>query len=130
MTAWNKERIQTLLISNDDAIKRGLLVLYGNQTAEERDAQATHDRNNVGFTGVDAKILSSFAQQLIGRGFLSRKQMEITRKKLPKYWRKLQQEIIRREEAGKVVEPVAAQTVAPIELPVEPSQGDIFGSFA
>jgi len=130
MTDWNKERIQELIVTNDAAVKKALLVIFNNQTADERSAEATHDRNNIGFTGVDAKIMTSFAKQLIGRGFLSSKQLAIARRKLPKYWRQLKQEIIRREETGVVVAPKPVAQPTPVPMPVEPLQGEIFGSFS
>ena len=48
--------------------------------------ETTRDRNNVGFTDIDGEILSSFAKQLLSRGYLSPKQMAIVYKKMPKYW--------------------------------------------
>ena len=65
---------------------RALVKIYENQTADEQATGSTHFINGIGFTGVDAEILTSFAGQLNRRGFLTEKQMNIVFKKMPKYW--------------------------------------------
>lgn len=64
---------------------RGLLVIYDMQTAEEQVVGETVEHNKVGFSGVDANILSSFAQQIHFGRKMSQKQMELIFKKMPKY---------------------------------------------
>lgn len=88
-TLWGKERIQDLLATNDAAVIRALLVVYRNQTSEEQVAHQTVENNGVGFTGVDAELLTSYAQQYLRSGTLSPKQLAITRNKIKKYWRQL-----------------------------------------
>lgn len=71
----------------------GLKTIYAYQTAEEQGAQVTVEDNGVGFSGVDAEIMSSFAEQLAkwesGKTTyetpLSPKQMELLHKKIKKY---------------------------------------------
>ena len=65
---------------------RALKKIYENQTADEQASGSTHYINNIGFTGCDAEILTSFAGQLDRRGFLTEKQMNLVFKKMPKYW--------------------------------------------
>lgn len=65
--------------------QRGLTVIYGYQTTAEQEMGSTHEDNGVGFNGVDAEILTSFAEQLEQRGFLTPKQNLILFKKMPKY---------------------------------------------
>lgn len=62
-----------------------LLFIYSQQTIEEQEARATIKLNGVGFTGVDAEILTSFAFQHKEHGRLSDRQEEILKEKLPKY---------------------------------------------
>lgn len=82
---WTKEEISEL-IQNDDRVLYGALKrLYGEQTSTEQSTQETHEKNGVGFNGVDAKFLSSVAEFLNQNGFLTTKQKEITRRKLVKY---------------------------------------------
>lgn len=51
---WDKDAIHALLDRSDEAVARALMVVYGNQTADERAAFATKHHNGVGFTGADA----------------------------------------------------------------------------
>jgi hypothetical protein len=69
---------------------RGLLKIYDYQTASEQNIGATTDHNNVGFSGVDSEILSSFAEQLKNGRTLSENKMKYVHKYMPKYARQLQ----------------------------------------
>ena len=64
---------------------KALLYIYDFQTEDEQSSQSTNHHNNMGFTGSDANILSSFAKQVISKGWLSDKQMELLRRKIIKY---------------------------------------------
>ena len=94
---WTKESIIAKLETSTVMVERSLLVVYANQTADEQESQTTSNNNGTGFTGVDAFILSSFAEWVekgkakgIPEGKrLSPKQLEIARKKLRKYSRQL-----------------------------------------
>jgi hypothetical protein len=82
---WKKEEIKDLLQKNDKAVMRGLVVIYSLQTEDEKKAEETSEHNGVGFSGVDAKFLSSLAKQVMTKGRLSEKQMLLARKKMLKY---------------------------------------------
>lgn len=69
---------------------RGLVRIYDNQTEDEKDTQSTREHNGIGFTGADAEILSSFAEQYKRRGGLYPKQMAILFKIMPKYAKQLE----------------------------------------
>lgn len=84
-----KRKIQALIDRNDEAVCRGILAIYAYQTAEEQSMGVTVSDNGVGFNGCDAEILTSFAKQFKARGFLSRKQVALGRKKIRRYWRQL-----------------------------------------
>ncbi len=64
---------------------RGLIRIFEKQTDDEKQAGMTNRDNGVGFTGMDAEILTSFAAQYQRWGRLSDKQMVIVFKKMPKY---------------------------------------------
>ena len=68
---------------------KALLKIFDFQTYEEKMYENTEIDNGIGFTGADAKILSSFAKQYKSRGFLSHKQMYILHKRIPKYWNQI-----------------------------------------
>lgn len=71
------------------AIFKGLLTVYSFQTEDEKAVQNTKDKNNVGFTGFDGEILTSFRNQFVDKGKLSEKQYAILKKKMQKYWKQL-----------------------------------------
>ena len=81
MMAALKER----LASDDRWALRALLLVHRNQTDDEQHAQATLEHNGIGFSGPDAEILSSFAQQYQRRGSLSPRQMHVLKRKMPSY---------------------------------------------
>lgn len=90
--------IQDNMRENDAWLLRGLTSIYSHQTASEQNSQATKDHNGVGFSGIDAQILSSFAEQVIKfhanlkanrpnrfQAPLSPNQLKICRKLMMKY---------------------------------------------
>lgn len=91
------ESIKALLETSSKAVEKGILVIYDRQTQDEKSTESTNHQNGVGFSGVDAEILSSFAAQILrkqGRGqalgtCLSEKQMAIAKKKIARYSRQL-----------------------------------------
>ena len=98
----SKESIQALLLRNDtvgmNAVGRALIVLHRNQTADERQVQATKHLNLRGFTPCDAKRGSSMAEWYMRTGFLTPKQLaywvepartEARRVRITKYWKQL-----------------------------------------
>ena len=85
ITMWTKETIREKLKSDPRWILRGSVAIYRFQTDQERASEATLEDNGVGFNGVDAYIMSSFAEQVINGYTLSGKQLAIAQKKIVKY---------------------------------------------
>lgn len=83
--AWEEDEMKYLVQTNDKVLYGALKSLYGCQTAEEQTEGTTKEYNGAGFNGVDAPILSSMAEFLKKKGFLTDKQKAIVRKKLVKY---------------------------------------------
>jgi len=81
--------IKHMVATNKAWALRGLIRIYERQTANEQRVGETTRHNNVGFTGADANILSSLADQVLAKRNLSEKQMAIVHKKMPKYARQL-----------------------------------------
>lgn len=82
---WDKNKIKSLIQTDDRAAKRALLRIYEYQTQDEQNTLDTKWRNGVGFNGCDSFILSIYAQK-VQKGFeLSQKQMELLRRKIVKY---------------------------------------------
>ena len=81
--------IRTKLGTSQKWATHALLLIFSLQTADEQATNSTSNLNNIGFTGSDAYILSSFAKQFEKKGWLSPKQMAIVMKKMPKYCRQV-----------------------------------------
>lgn len=67
------------------AVKAMVRIFKENQTEQEQAVHATNQLNGIGFTGIDANILSSFSEQYEKRGTLSPKQTQLVLKMMPKY---------------------------------------------
>jgi hypothetical protein len=95
-----REGLTRLLAERNDAVERALVALYRKQTSTEQASRTTNEENGQGFNGVDADILTSYAEQVLGIGSYEYKgktyqrkgpksltpaQLVIARKKLPKY---------------------------------------------
>lgn len=81
----DKAYIVAKLSSNDAWLMRGVVAIYNRQTADEQSSETTSHDNGIGFNGLDAPLLSSFAKQITARGFLTPKQLTFARKKMVKY---------------------------------------------
>ncbi len=82
---WKKEEIKTMLQTNDNAVLRGIVVIYSLQTEDEKKVGETIEHNGVGFSRVDAGFMSSLAKFILNRGYLTDKQLEYGRRKIRKY---------------------------------------------
>lgn len=82
---WTKDQMKEILMKHDDQVGKALVKLYECQTKDEQRAHETKVVNGIGFNGVDAEILSSFAEFYKNRGYLSPKQLVVARKKIMKY---------------------------------------------
>lgn len=89
MRTWTEEEIKNLVQTNDKVLYGALKKLYSKQTEEEQIAEANRTVNGIGFNGIDAPILTSFAKFFLRTGFLTNKQKVIARKKLVKYTKQL-----------------------------------------
>lgn len=85
MKVYTVEEFKSKLAEDAVWAERALVRLYAEQTPDEQVMQETTAKNHVGFSGTDAGILSSFAQQVQRGRHLSTKQLAIAFKKLPKY---------------------------------------------
>jgi hypothetical protein len=66
-----KKQIESFIrnkISTDDRwALRTLIIMYEHQTADEVRIEQTKMNNSIGFTGFDAKLMTSFAKQYLSR---------------------------------------------------------------
>lgn len=84
-----RDFVKAKLASDANWAKAALLKIFEFQTQEEQTSERTREHNDIGFTGVDGEILSSFAKQLQTKKYLSPKQMNLLFKKMPKYWKQI-----------------------------------------
>jgi len=89
MKAKVQEYIKNQLATNPAWAVKALVKVYTLQTFDEQASDRTSHDNGVGFSGVDANILSSFAKQVNAGRNLSQKQMTIVYKKMPRYWKQI-----------------------------------------
>lgn len=127
---------KTRLATNPKWAIRGLIRIFKNQTADEQAQEATTNNNGIGFTGTDAKLLSSFAKQAQKRiawveskgwnvqynKMLSEKQFQILFKKMPKYARQLLE--VAKENEAPTPDPVKEQKVDVERLEIAPEIED------
>lgn len=76
-----KEKLQT----NKQWAIKGLAVIYNYQSEIEQESKDAKFHNGMGFTALDAGILSSFHEQYEKRKSLSEKQFTALFKMMPKY---------------------------------------------
>lgn len=107
-----KKEIETFVrnkLATDDLwAKKALLLIYSHQTVIEQQIGQTTVHNNVGFTGVDSKFMSSLAEQLrrkieelkvthsdwnetllVKNTWMSAKQLACLHKNIKKYWKQV-----------------------------------------
>ena len=77
------------LSTNEKWARAALLRIYDRQTENEKAAGVTLVYNNIGFSGAHSEIMSSFAEQLRRKGWLSPKQMKLVFRIIPKYTRQI-----------------------------------------
>jgi hypothetical protein len=80
-----KDYIKMAMVKDTRWLLRGIVAIFEKQTYDEQQSEATKEDNGIGFNGVDAYILSSFAKQIKQGRTLSPKQLPIALKKMPKY---------------------------------------------
>ena len=86
---WTAEEIKTIINRNDRQLCLAIVQIYNCQTEDEKIYKETSHDNGIGFNAFDSEILSSFAEQYLERGSLTKRQLEIARKKMQKYGKQL-----------------------------------------
>jgi len=81
--------LQQKLATDARWAQRALLAIFKNQTADEQCQGSVKHHNQMGFRCMDSYLLTSFANQLQTKGYLTTKQMDIIFKKMPIYARQL-----------------------------------------
>ncbi len=113
-----KESIRALLLSNDRAVERAVVVLTELQTADELASETTKVQNGQGWNARDAKFGTSLAKSVKDWGRLTSRQLVAARRMVLKYAGQLAR--VANAKAAPV--PVEAPVELKIEADFSPSQ--------
>ena len=80
MEKFNRDSILSLILSNDRAVERAMVVLYLRQTADEQEASDTKHTNRRGFSVSNASKGTYFARWVISGNRLSGHHLDRARK--------------------------------------------------
>lgn len=118
--------LKDLLKTNNKALLRAIVLIYDNQTPEEKDKGESIENNYIGFNKIDAKEMGDIAKKIKANKALTKVELAKSRNKMQKYWKqlmiiskkqveakKLQEQ--RELEAKMAEEVAAAEEVATIE---------------
>ena len=81
--------LKDLLKTNDKALFRAIILIYDNQTPEEKDKGESIENNCVGFNKVDAKEMGDIARKIKAGKALTKGELAKSRNKMQKYWKQL-----------------------------------------
>lgn len=84
-----EQYLKQLVKTNDKALFRAIVLIYGNQTDEEKYKGKSVEDNNIGFTKYDAREMSEIALKIKAKIPLSEAEMAKSRNKMQKYWKQL-----------------------------------------
>lgn len=90
-TKDEKRRAMILCIeqASESQLRRALEVLFNRQTLSEQVSNSTTQNNKIGFSGLDAEILSDIYKKSKQYGSLRGKQVDLVRRKMKRYARQL-----------------------------------------
>lgn len=79
------QALKRQISSNPKQANKALITIYGNQTTSEQNTEQTIEYNGIGFSGKDAKFLTSLAKNLMKYGSLTEKQQACVSRIMPRY---------------------------------------------
>ena len=80
-----KEIVRFWILNNDEAVKRAAVIIYDQQTDEEKNDGVSLYENDIGFNRYDSKFLSDFAIRCKLKKNIKPKQIIEARYKVLKY---------------------------------------------
>lgn len=81
--------IKNLLKTNNNALLKAILLIYDNQTEEEKNKGESIEDNCTGFNKVDAKEMGKIAIKIKAGKALTEGELAKSRNKMQKYWKQL-----------------------------------------
>ena len=85
---WN-EYIRKLLLTNEKALCRAIMLIYDNQTKEEKVVGKSVSHNAIGFNRWDSEEMSAIARKLKRGERLLPNEIIHSKLVMPKYWKQL-----------------------------------------
>lgn len=86
---WTQEEIIALIEKNNIFVEKCIIKIYERQTADEQENSSTEHNNGIGFSGVDAKTMTYYANYILSGRHLTGEHLEKARKRIKKYKRQL-----------------------------------------
>ena len=96
--------LKDLLKTNDKALLRAIVLVYDNQTPEEKDKGESIEDNCIGFSKIDAKEMGDIARKIKANKALTKGELAKSRNKMQKYWKQLMIISKKQAEAKKLQE--------------------------
>lgn len=84
-----KEYLQKLILINPNALYKAILIVYNNQTYDEKQSGVVLAENKKGFNKVDCIFLTHIAHKIERKENLTSKEFYKARAKMMKYWKQL-----------------------------------------
>lgn len=84
-----KHYIKSIILTDIEAMKRALLIVYENQTLAEKKSCTSLETNGIGFSRNDVKEMSRIAMNVSNGLKLKEKEVCYLQEKLPKYWKQI-----------------------------------------
>lgn len=81
--------LKNLIKINDRALLRSIILIYNNQTNEEKEKGESIEENKVGFSNIDAYEMGRIAFKIKSGQPLSKGELAKSRNKMQKYWKQL-----------------------------------------
>lgn len=101
--------LKDLLKINDKALLRAIVLVYDNQTPEEKDKGESIEDNCIGFSKIDAKEMGDIARKIKANKALTKGELAKSRNKMQKYWKQLMIISKKQAEAKLAEEELAVQ---------------------
>lgn len=102
--------LKDLLKTNNKALLRAIMLIYDNQTPEEKNKGESIEDNCIGFSKIDAKEMGDIARKIKDNKALTKEELAKSRNKMQKYWKQLM--IISKKQAeDKLIEQAEAKLI-------------------
>lgn len=85
---WEKY-LRNLVRTNEKALLKSIMIIYDNQTFEEKEAGTSIYENKIGFNRFDSKEMMRIARKLKQKVHLTESEIAHARIVMPKYWKQL-----------------------------------------